>query len=281
MVKSFVVGVCQMSVGPSKEKNLARAAAMAGEAAANGASLVVLPEMFNCPYKESLFPVFAEAYPEGQTFQMLARTAQKENIYLIGGSVPERDGDAIYNTSFAFDPRGQLIARHRKVHLFDVDITGGVTFQESKTLGRGKQITVAKTDLCTFGLAICYDIRFPELCRLMVLEGAEIIIIPGAFNMKTGPAHWELLLRARAVDNQAYLVGAAPARDLQASYVSYGHSAVVDPWGDIVARADEKEAIIYAEVNPGLLAKTRRELPLLLHRRNDLYELKKQVQTDI
>ncbi|MHB1043975.1 MAG: carbon-nitrogen hydrolase family protein [Eubacteriales bacterium] len=274
-MKSFKIGVCQMSVGHSKEENLARAAALAGKAAASGALFVVLPEMFNCPYKESLFPFFSEVFPEGQTFQMLANTAQKENIYLIGGSVPERCGDVIYNTSFAFDPQGRLIARHRKMHLFDVDITGGVTFQESKTLARGKQITIAKTELCTFGLAICYDIRFPELSRLMVLEGAEIIVIPGAFNMKTGPAHWELLLRARAVDNQAYIVGAAPARDPGASYVSYGHSLVADPWGDVVAQADEKEEIIYAEIDPGLIAKVRRELPLILHRRTDLYKLTK------
>lgn len=274
MKETFKAGICQMRVEETKEENLKKALAMIGEAAAQGSNLVILPEMFNCPYRESLFPAFAEEYPDGPTFQMLSRAARENRIYLVGGSVPEREGATIYNASFVFGPRGQLIARHRKVHLFDVDLAGGISFRESKTLGRGRDITVFETELCKIGLAICYDIRFPELSRLMTLKGAEMIIIPGAFNLTTGPAHWELLLRARAVDNQVYLAGAAPARNESASYVSFGHSAVVDPWGDVIARADEKERIIYAEISPERLARIRRELPLLLHRRTDLYELK-------
>jgi len=275
MNSHFTIGICQIKVAGDKKENLAKARAMINEAATRGSQMVILPEMFNCLYQESLFPAFAEEYPAGPTFQMLAETAREEGIYLVGGSVPERDGPALYNSSFAFDPRGRLMARHRKAHLFDVAIAGGISFQESKTLSRGMEITVVKTALCTFGLAICYDIRFPELARLMALEGAEMIILPGAFNMTTGPAHWELLLRSRAVDNQVYLVGAAPARDLAARYLSFGHSAVVDPWGRVVARADEKETIIYAGIDLALVAKVRRELPLLHHRRTDLYELKK------
>lgn len=271
----FKVGVCQMKVTGQKEENLAKARAMINEASKQGSRMVILPEMFNCPYQERRFPELAEQYPAGRTFQMLEEAAREEGIYLVGGSVPERDGPDLYNSSFAFDPRGRLIARYRKTHLFDVDIAGGISFQESKTLSRGREITVAKTELCTFGLAICYDIRFPELARLMATEGAEMVILPGAFNMTTGPVHWELLLRSRAVDNQVYLVGAAPARDLNAPYVSFGHSAVIDPWGSVVAQADEKETIIYAGIDLSRVAKVRRELPLLLHRRTDLYELKK------
>lgn len=273
MKKPFKLGVCQMRVDHTKKQNITKARSMIKEAATRGSSLVVLPEMFNCPYDSSLFPGFAEAFPGGETLQMLADTAREERIYLVGGSIPEREGDFIYNSSFVFGPGGELLAKHQKLHLFDVELEGGLTFQESKTLGRGKTITVVETGLCTFGVAICYDIRFPELSRLMALKGAELIIIPAAFNMITGPAHWELLLRTRAVDNQVYLAGAAPARDPEASYVSYGNSAVVDPWGTIRARADEGETIIYGDIDPGLTTKIRRELPLLKHRRLDLYQL--------
>ncbi|MCL6558886.1 MAG: carbon-nitrogen hydrolase family protein [Firmicutes bacterium] len=271
---TFRIGVCQMQVGERKEENIFKALAMIQEASANGSRLVVLPEMFNCPYDSTLFPVFAEEYPNGETIQMLSRAARKENIYLIGGSIPELEGSTVYNTSFIFGTRGELLAKHQKIHLFDVDLAGGISFKESQTLGYGKKVTVVETEVCTLGVAICYDIRFPELSRLMALAKAELIVIPAAFNMTTGPAHWELLLRARAVDNQVFVVGAAPARNNNASYVSYGHSAVVDPWGQIIAGSGEKETILYGDIDLRRVTKIRQELPLLKHRRLDLYELK-------
>ncbi|MCL6558080.1 MAG: carbon-nitrogen hydrolase family protein, partial [Firmicutes bacterium] len=230
-----------MRVGSNKEANITKARSMIKEASLRGSKMVILPEMFNCPYNNSAFPKFAESYPDGPTFRMLSGTAREEKIVLVGGSVPEKEGQEIFNSCFVFNPKGELIARHQKVHLFDVDLAGGLSFHESKTLGGGKQITVVQSDLCTFGVAICYDIRFPELSRLMALAGAQLLIIPAAFNMTTGPAHWEILLRVRAIDNQVYVAGAAPARDLNSSYVSYGNSAVIDPWGNIIARADERE----------------------------------------
>lgn len=274
MENSFKIGICQMQVAENKDSNITKARSMIGEAAARGSRLVVLPEMFNCPYASNLFPKYAESFPDGETIKMLSLAAKEEAIYLVGGSIPERENGLIYNTSFVFGPRGELLAKHQKVHLFDVELSGGISFQESKTLGYGKSITVLKTEICTLGVAICYDIRFPELSRLMAVMGAELIVIPAAFNMTTGPAHWEMLLRARAVDNQVFVVGAAPARDRNASYVSYGNSAVVDPWGKIIVRADDKEEIIYGTIDLSLITKTRRELPLLKHRREDLYQLK-------
>jgi predicted amidohydrolase len=274
MENSFKIGICQMQVAENKDSNITKARSMIGEAAARGSRLVVLPEMFNCPYASNLFPKYAESFPDGETIKMLSLAAKEEAIYLVGGSIPERENGLIYNTSFVFGPRGELLAKHQKIHLFDVELSGGISFQESKTLGYGKSITVVKTEICTLGVAICYDIRFPELSRLMAVMGAELIVIPAAFNMTTGPAHWEMLLRARAVDNQVFVVGAAPARDRNASYVSYGNSAVVDPWGKIIVRADDKEEIIYGTIDLSLITKTRRELPLLKHRREDLYQLK-------
>lgn len=262
-----------MKVSEQKEINLAKAREMIFEAAGQDVQLVVLPEMFNCPYATDLFPAYAESYPDGISIKMLASAAEKKKIYVIGGSIPEIDGNNLYNTSFAFGPGGKLLARHRKLHLFDVDLPGGVKMQESSALSYGNRVTVFNTGLCTIGLAICYDMRFPELIRLMVLKGAQLVIIPAAFNMTTGPAHWEILFRSRAVDNQVYTLGASPARDWSADYVAYGNSLICNPWGDILAKAGEGEEILYSLINLEQMEKTRNELPLLKHRRTDLYHL--------
>jgi predicted amidohydrolase len=275
MKSKFKIGVCQMLIVKNKELNISRARSMIKEAAASGCKLVVLPEMFNCPYNSSFFPEYAESFPEGSTLKMLSAAASEEEVYLVGGSIPERVESVIYNTSFVFGPRGEFLAKHQKIHLFDVDLPDGLSFHESRTLGAGKEITVVKTELCTLGVAVCYDIRFPELSRLMALMGAEIVVLPAAFNMNTGPAHWELLLRTRAVDNQVFIVGASSARDTDASYVSYGNSVIVDPWGKIIAQAAEKEMILYGKIDLQLINETRAALPLLKHRRSDLYELKR------
>ncbi len=262
-----------MTVGEDKKRNLKTARRMIARAAEGGAELAVLPEMFNCPYVAGAFPEYAESYPEGETFKMLSSAAEAENIHLIGGSLPEREGSGIYNSSFIFGPDGGLLGRHRKIHLFDVDLPGGVKVKESSTLGAGNEITVVRTELAPIGVAICYDIRFPELIRLMVLDGAMVLTIPAAFNMTTGPAHWEMLHRCRAVDNQVYVIAASPARNTAAPYVAYGHSMVVDPWGNVVSRAEEGEEIIFAEILPETVEKVRRELPLLEHRRTGVYKL--------
>lgn len=270
---SFKVAVCQFRVVEDKKSNLLRAGEMIRQAAGRGANLVALPEMFNCPYLSYLFPRYAESYPDGESIVMLATAARQEKIYLIGGSIPERDGEKVYNTSFIFGPDGHLLGRHRKVHLFDVDLASGLRVKESSTLGAGNQVTVVPAEMCPVGVAICYDVRFPEMIRLMVLKGAKVIVIPAAFNMTTGPAHWELVFRTRAVDNQVYFIGASPARDARAAYVAYGHSLVVDPWGRVVSSAGETEGVILADIDLNLVEKIRQELPLIRHRRPDLYSL--------
>ncbi|RJX19328.1 MAG: carbon-nitrogen hydrolase family protein [Ammonifex sp.] len=259
---TFKMAVCQFKIGTEKKQNLDRAREFIHRAAGSGARLVALPEMFICPYVARLFPNYAESCAGGDSFLMLARAAREENIFLVGGSVPERDGEQVFNASFIFDPLGNLIAHHRKVHLFDVDLPGGLSFRESATLSPGSTATVVATPLCTIGVAICFDVRFPALFREMTLKGAQVVVIPAAFNMITGPAHWELLLRARAVDNQVYVVGAAPARDPGADYVAFGHSMVVSPWAEIIARAGPEEAVIVADIDLERLARVRRELPL-------------------
>jgi len=258
---AFRTAVCQFKVGASKEENLGRARDFLRRAAGEGARLVVLPEMFVCPYEARLFPEYAESYPGGAAAEMLCRAAREEGVYIVGGSFPEREGKRLYNSSFVFDPEGKVLARHRKVHLFDVDLPGGLSFKESATLSPGRSATVVPTPWGTLGVAVCFDIRFPALFHEMTQRGAEIIVIPAAFNMITGPAHWELLLRTRAVDNQVYMVGAAPARDASANYVAFGHSMVVNPWGEVLARAGPAEEIIVAEIDLDYLKRVREQLP--------------------
>lgn len=245
---------------------------MIEDAAARGADIIILPEMFNCPYDSSFFSRFSECYPD-ETANLLSMLAALHSVYIIGGSIPERKGKSIYNTSYSFDRKGSLIGRHRKIHLFDVEIKGGIRFKESETITAGSDVTVIETEFCKIGIAICYDMRFPELMRKMVLGGAKIIVVPAAFNMTTGPAHWHILARTRALDNQVYFIAASPARDTKASYTAYGHSLVANPWGDIISEASDKEEIIFSEIDLGFIDKIRRELPLLKHRREEVYKI--------
>ncbi len=274
MPDRWLLGLIQNTVVEDKKTNMDTARNMITKASGRGARVVVLPEMFNCPYNSRLFPEFAEEYPEGETIAMLAELAAAENIYLFGGSIPEKEGEQIFNTCFIFGPDGSLLARYRKCHLFDVELKEGFAFKESGTLGRGDWITVVDTPFGKIGVGICYDIRFPELARAIALRGAILMVLPAAFNMITGPAHWELTLRMRAIDNQFYVAGVSPARNEQLSYVVYGHSMLVDPWGAVEKELDEKEGIILAEVDLKKLHQVRDEFPLLKHRRVDLYELR-------
>ena len=238
-----------------------------------GIDLAVLPEMFCCPYENKYFPEYAEA-EGGDTWEKCSRLAAERGIYLVAGSMPERDAAGhIYNTSYVFDRNGHQIGKHRKMHLFDIDVKGGQYFKESDTLTPGDQVTVFDTEFGKMGVCICYDFRFPELARLMVDQGAEVIIVPAAFNMTTGPLHWELMFRQRAVDNQVYTLGAAPARDLNAGYHSWGHSIAVDPWGKVLMEMEEKPDVKVAELDLEEVKKVREQLPLLKHRRGDIYEL--------
>ena len=273
------VGLAQMRVGANKELNLCKAAEMVRQAVAAKAELVVLPEMFNCPYQSDCFVEFAET-ENGMTVQFLAGLAKDLQCFIVGGTIPERDGAAIFNTAFVFDRKGEIIAKHRKLHLFDVDIPGGVSFQESAVLSAGNQVTTFATEFGRFGLAICYDIRFPEVFRLMAEDNVTAVIIPAAFNLTTGPVHWGLLFKARAVDNQVYMLGVSQARNDQAEYHAYGHSIVVDPWAEVCWEADENEGLGIVTLDSERVDQIRTGLPLLQHRRLDLYQIKRQETGD-
>jgi omega-amidase len=230
--KPFKLSLIQMKCSADKASNLLRAKELVLRAAQNDARVIVLPEIFNSPYSVQYFREYSEPIPEGDSIKKLSEMAKLANAWLIGGSIPEIDQktNKIYNTSAVFNPKGELIDTHRKVHLFDIDVPGKIRFQESEVLSPGDKITTFDTEFGKLGLGICYDIRFPELTKIAVDQGCVAMIFPSAFNLTTGPLHWELLARARAVDNQVYVAVCSPARNLEASYHAWGHSTVVDPW---------------------------------------------------
>jgi predicted amidohydrolase len=261
--------------------NLSNARSKVLEAAKAGARLIVLPECFNSPYGTNFFPKYAETlHPSPPTkeqspsFHALSAIAVEANAYLVGGSIPELEPSTkkYYNTSLVFSPSGALIGTHRKTHLFDIDIPGKIRFKESDVLSPGNQLTVIDLpDYGKIGLAICYDIRFPEAAMIAARKGAFLLVYPGAFNTTTGPLHWSLLGRARAVDNQSYVALCSPARDLDASYHAYGHSLVADPSANILSEAEEKETIVYADLTNDAVANIRSSIPIYTQRRFDLY----------
>lgn len=288
---SLKLALCQIGVTASKEENLRVAADALRTASSNGAHLAVLPECFNSPYDTSCFKDYAEPLPDvGHPFasptvspsvQMLRETATATSMTIIGGSVPESGADGkIYNTSITVDPDGAVIAKHRKLHLFDISVPGGITFRESDALSAGSSSTsfsVALSDggSIRVGVGICYDVRFPELAAIAAREaGAQLLVYPGAFNMTTGPAHWELLLRARALDNQLYVAACSPARNATGEgYVAWGHSTIVDPWGTVVATTDEKAGVVYGDISLERIEHVRAAVPTAMQRRDDIYQL--------
>ncbi len=272
------LALIQMKGFDTNEKNIEAALKKIDEAATAGADFVVLPEMFSCPYKASNFPIFAQM-DGGLNWEKLSESAKKNKIYLVAGSMPELEIDRshltpvnkIYNTSYVFDRNGTQIAKHRKMHLFDCDIPSA-RFYESETLSPGSQVTVFDTEFGKIGLMICFDIRFPELSRLMVDRGAKMIVVPAAFNMTSGPAWWDIMFRTRSTDNQLFMAGCSPARDENAGYVAWGHSLVTDPFGKILAQLDEKEGILYYDLDLSQVETFRNQYKILKARRTDIYK---------
>ncbi|KZT22925.1 carbon-nitrogen hydrolase [Neolentinus lepideus HHB14362 ss-1] len=290
-LKPFRIALVQLGqVTPDKSKNLNHAREMIMKAAAGeGATkpdLIVLPECFNSPYGVMHFPVYAETIgftsgvpydmesSESESVKMLSGAARETEIWLVGGSIPERDksdSSKLYNTCTVYSPKGELVVIHRKVHLFDMDIPGKITFKESETLTGGSAMNMFDTPFARIGLGICYDVRFPELAMIAARNGCQVIIYPAAFNMITGPLHWEMLHRARAVDNQVFMSMCSPARDNATGYQAYGHSMVVDPMGTVLTQAGHLEEIVYADIDPAIFHSARAGIPVTTQRRFDVY----------
>lgn len=231
---------------------------------------MALPEVFIWRGSKKLERENAEPV-SGPTSDAMAALAAELNIYLLAGSILEEisGSEKVYNTSLLFDPSGKLLASYRKIHLFDVDLANGVSLRESATRAHGDSIVVGRSDLCAMGLSVCYDLRFPELYRGLAAQGAQIIFVPAAFTAYTGAAHWEPLLRSRAIENQAYVIAPGQFGQSRASFATYGHTMIVDPWGKVLAELDDGPGIIAAEIDLDYLEKVRAELPALRHKRLD------------
>jgi deaminated glutathione amidase len=263
----FLAAAIQMLALDDKAANLEEAERWIRHAAADGARVVALPEVFIWRGKKKIERSFAEPIP-GPTTTRLADLARELGIYLLGGSILEDipGSNKVYNTSVLFGPQS-VLATYRKIHLFDVDLANGVSARESDTRQFGAAIVVAETALCAMGLTVCYDLRFPELYRALSSKGAQIIFVPSAFTAYTGRAHWETLLRARAIENQVYMVAPDQYGENPQSFETHGHSMIVDPWGKILAVVPDGPGIVMAEVDLDYLANVRAELPALTHRK--------------
>ncbi|QPG75713.1 hypothetical protein FOA43_003072 [Brettanomyces nanus] len=276
IAKSIKVALLQFYAGSDKIANLSKAKEYFLKALKKepDLDLLVLPECFNSPYAVDQFHNYCERIPGGETTNMLSKFARENSINIIGGSFPELGEDGnVYNTSLTFNKSGEIVAKHRKVHLFDIDIPGKMTFKESASLHSGNKATVFDLEgLGKFGLAICYDIRFPELAMIASRRGAGVMCYPGAFNTVTGPKFWTKFGVARAIDNQNYVILCSPARNPNGGYQAYGHSMVVDPNGDVLIEAGHGEEIVYAELDPQVEIDARTSIPLSSQRRFDIYK---------
>jgi deaminated glutathione amidase len=263
--------VIQINGSSDIERNLHTTERLVRAAAAEGAELVATPEATTYLGPHDRKVALAEAL-DGPTHQRLGRLAAELGITLLVGSVAERlDDERSYNTSLVFGPDGRLAASYRKLHLFDVDLaaSGGVAFQESRRTAHGEGLVVVDTPAGCLGLSICFDLRFPEVYRGLVDMGATLLAVPSAFTAKTGAAHWHLLLRARAVEAQSWVLAPAQcgAHDDEGLRRSYGHSLIVDPWGRVVAEVEEGEGYALAEITPGLVQTIRSQIPMANNRR--------------
>jgi predicted amidohydrolase len=270
-VSKFSVGVVQMDTQQDKQANLEKIEIFIEEAADKGADLVALPEYVTFIGDEEGEFKNAESIP-GPTSDLFCKLAMQHNIWLHCGSILEKvEGmDKLYNTTLFISPQGEIQARYRKIHLFDIEVENGVSFLESGTKEHGEEIVVAKSDLATFGFSICYDVRFPELYRIMALRGAEVFFVPAEFALFTGRDHWETLLRARAIENTCYVI--APGQiGVKPAYQAYGHSLVIDPWGTIIAKASDKEGVLMAEIDMDYLKRIQTQNPSVKNRREKAY----------
>jgi len=265
---THLVAAIQMSSGSDKAANLEKAEHLVRLAAARGARLVGLPEVFNWRGKRAEEAAAAEPL-EGVTLTLMARLAHDLEIHILAGSITERAAgqQKNYNTSVLIGPDGKRLAVYRKIHLFDVDLPGRVTVKESDAKLAGTEVVSAETALGTVGLSVCYDLRFPELYRHLAFAGARILTIPSAFTFPTGEAHWDVLIRARAIENQCYVIAPAQFGPNVHGFSDYGNSMIVDPWGRVLARASDTEGVVVAPIDLEYLERVRRELPSLAHAR--------------
>jgi predicted amidohydrolase len=270
--RKVTAAAIQMSSTPNKGENLDTAERLIRSAASSGAGLIALPELWNCHGLEEVYWENAEPVP-GPTTAFLGGLAGELGVYLLGGSILEGDPQPkkVHNTSTFFGPDGRMSAVYRKIHLFDVKAPDR-EYLESRTIAAGREIVTAKAGAATVGLSVCYDVRFPELYRLLALRGAEVLAVPAAFTLQTGKDHWELLLRARAVENQAYVIAPAQWGRKADGRWTYGRSIIVDPWGTVLSQCPDRDAYALATLDLDYLDRFREAFPALKNRRPETYD---------
>ena len=261
MKNKIKIALCQMDIDPDFNKNVSNAIDMINKAAQKGAKIVMLPEIFISPYDVRRFKKIV-INDKDHLIKTFSELSLKKKMMIVAGSVVERSGRNLYNTSFIFE-KGRLIGKYRKTHLFDVDIKGKITFQESSVFKPGNIAKTFNTSFGKIGVVICFDLRFPEMVRSLAKQGAKMIFAPAAFSHITGPLHWELIVRARAMDSQSFVFACSPALNKKYSYQAWGHSAIVDPYGVVVNMLGFKSGILCEEINLNLVEKVRKEIPIL------------------
>jgi len=270
--RKIMAAAIQMSSTPDKEENKETAEALVREAVSAGADLVALPELWSCHGLDEVYRENAEPIP-GPTTEFMGDLARELGVYLLGGSILEGEPGAqrLSNTSTFFDPSGEMTARYRKIHLFDVKVSDR-DYLESANIAPGNEIVTAKAGAATLGLSVCYDVRFPELYRLLALRGAEVLAVPAAFTLQTGKDHWEVLLRTRAIENQAFVVAPAQWGQKADGRWTYGRSMIVDPWGTVLATCRDHDGYALATLDLDYLDRFRAEFPALANRRPEVYD---------
>jgi deaminated glutathione amidase len=272
VARTLRVSCVQLTSGPDKASNLETAERLVARAASAGADVVVLPEKWNGIGNRETLHAVAEPLDGGESVEALAGWARRHGIAIVGGSITERrDGrEKLSNTCPVLDAEGQLVAVYRKIHLFDVEV-GGLVYRESESEEPGDESVVAEVEGWPIGLTICYDLRFPELYRLLALEGCEALAVPAAFTLYTGKDHWEPLLRARAIENQCFVVAANQWGSYADGKAAYGRSMIIDPWGVVLAQAPDGDGVISAELDRERIADVRRRIPALANRQPAAY----------
>ena len=272
MADRIRVACVQLTSGQDKTANLEKAEKLVAQAAATGSDIVALPEKWNVIGPPKVLHATAETIEGGESVEAMRGWARMHGVTLVGGSITERrEGrEKLSNTCVVIDPEGDLVATYRKIHLFDVEV-GGLTYRESEAEEHGEEPVVADIEDWAVGLTICYDLRFPELYRVLALEGALLATVPAHFTLYTGKDHWHLLLRARAVENGLYVAAPAQVGETGIGRPSYGRSLIVDPWGTVLAQAPDEETVISAELDRAWLEEVRRRLPSLSQRRPEAY----------
>ncbi|XP_040071218.1 omega-amidase NIT2-like [Ixodes scapularis] len=271
-MNKFRIALLQLAVNSNKAENLEKASRKIREAASKGAKMVVLPECFGFPNAAPKFPKYAEMIP-GESSEMMSRSAKENQVYLIGGCISESDNGKIYSTCLVYGPDGSMLAKHRKIHLYGFNIPGKIRFSEADFIASGNRLTTFNTPFCKVGVGVCFDMFFAYMAEAYGQLGCKLLVYPGANDMISGPAYWEVIQRARAIDNQVYVATASPSRDESASNVNWGHSMLVDPNGTVVQSAGIGEELVLADVDLDQIDEAANKLPVNTEKKNDIYNV--------